>query len=162
MKARLGLRVFALLAVLNLVVFTGLGAFLSNRLEQQRSDLVFGLTEQTVATLEGTILPEGELNVARILDWPGWRYVSDAVLVDANLERAPSGRLWPRGVALHPVGQAKGPQDRSALFEGLDRCIRDRRSESLLGGLAVPIVVGGRAWGALWFVPREDETRGDL
>jgi signal transduction histidine kinase len=162
LRSRLSLRVFAVLFTLNLVVFSGLGLFLGSRLEQQRSELVLRFTEQIVATLESTIRPGGELNVARILDWPGWRNVTDALLVDANLERSPSGRLWPRGVALHPVGQAGGLEPRDELLEALARALDDGTRSTHGNGLVVPIAVAGRTWGALWFEPRADPTGSDL
>ena len=162
MKSRLGLRVFALLAALNLVVFSGLGVFLTERLEQQRADLVTGFRDQIVSTLESTIVAGGGLNVARIIDWPGWSQVSDAVLVDANLERTPSGRIVPRGVALHPVGQVGPRADRDAIFEGLAACVADADRRQVASGFAVPIVSDGELWGALWYRERDDPTRSDL
>ena len=162
MRSRLGLRVFALLAGLNLVVFSGLGVFLTERLEQQRADLVTGFRDQIVSTLESTIIAGGGLNVARIIDWPGWSQVSDAVLVDANLERTPTGRIVPRGVALHPVGQVGPRADRDAIFEGLAACVADAGRRQVASGFAVPIVSDGELWGALWYRERDDATRSDL
>lgn len=160
--SRLGLRVFALLAVLNLAVFSALGVFLTERLEEQRAELVTDFREQIVSTLESTIIAGGGLNVARIIDWPGWSQVSDAVLVDANLERTPSGRIVPRGVALHPVGQVGPRADREAIFEGLAACVADIGRRQVAGGFAVPIVSDGELWGALWYRERDDATRSDL
>lgn len=162
MTSRLGLRVFALLAVLNLVVFAGLGAFLTQRLEDQRADLVADFREQLVATLESTIIAGGGLNVARILDWPGWSQVADAVVVDANLGRAPSGRIVPRGVALHPVGQTDRGLDREQVFAGLAQCIESPERLSVARGTALRLVSDGQVWGGLWYRVRDDTTRTDL
>jgi signal transduction histidine kinase len=160
--SRLSLRVFAVLFVANLVVFSGLGAFIGNRVERQREEVVLRATEQIVDTLQTTIRPGGELNVARILAWPGWAHVADALLVDANLERTPSGRVWPRGVALHPVGQTRSLGARDELLEALARALATGTKSAFGRGLVVPIAVEDRTWGALWFEPREDPTGSDL
>lgn len=162
MKARLGLRVFALLAALNLVVFAGVGTFLTDRIEEQRAELVAEFREQIVATLEGTIQPQGGLSVARILDWPGWSNVAEALVVDRYLERAPNGRLSPRGVALHPKGQVAPVSRREPVLEGLAACMESGQRLAVAGGFAVPLVVEGRTWGGLWFAPRLDRTGADV
>ncbi|HKX45190.1 MAG TPA: hypothetical protein VJP77_00600, partial [Planctomycetota bacterium] len=107
MRLRLEVRVFLLVAVINLATFGAAGGVLVLQLAGDAERQALSLTEDLVRTLRGTIRPDRELNVAPILQWPGWAEIDDAVLLDRNLERGADGRVRPVGVAIHPVGRSE-------------------------------------------------------
>lgn len=164
MGLRLGERVFLLLALVNLLIFAAAGLYLVQRLAAERSRLELELAGDLLKTLEGTILPQGELNVPRILGWSGWTEIDDAVLVDRNLVALPGGSVRPAGINLNPVGRARraSPTAERTVLEALWRVCQGGGPQAVAGGRAVPIVSQSAVWGAVWYRPKERTTGRDM
>ena len=157
----LRLRVLALVAFGNLLVF-GVGlAFLARKLEEERAGLGLEFSAALADTLQASIREGEEVGAAAILRWPNWRFFEDAILLRAGFETDERGEVQPRGVVLNPLGRARrraGFADGEVLRD-VARAVRERRPAPSAGGLALPLFgPGGEVWGGAWFLV---ERRGD-
>ncbi len=152
----LSLRVRALLfvAAVNVAVFAIGGLLLFRRgslLYAERDDQV---TEQLDYLRAVTLRPQGDINVKRILEWPGWGAWSDAFLVSNEVERYADGRYVARGVALNPVGCVRRGadfDDQAVLASIVQAMELGAPVARVGGGRAVPIQSDGGVWGGLWY-----------
>jgi signal transduction histidine kinase len=148
------LRALALVFVFSAAVFAGLGVVLVKSHAAERRRAEDGFTRDLVATIQGTIRPEG-LNVASILRWPSWRLLEDAILVDRNLVLSDGGAVLATGIDLNPLGVARRPAGfpREQALRAVYDALTGLHPVSALGGRAVPILVQGsaEAWGGLWY-----------
>jgi len=139
--------VLSLVGTINLAVFGAGLYFLSADLDRDRQaqlDEQERFTRRLVFNLSHSFNDEGGLRVARILEWPFWDMVADAVIVDRN----------PSGISLNPVGLlARGPHfDRERIEAALRRAVESESAVNSEGGVALPIIDrSGRAWGGCWY-----------
>lgn len=164
MRHSLRFRALALVFLFNAAVFAALGVVLvrADSAERQRTEARF--TQDLVATIQGTIRPEG-LNVASILRWPSWSSLEDAILVDRNLTRSATGAVVSTGIDLNPIGAShRAPGfPREEVLGALLETLEAERPVGVVGGRAVPIRVSGSVvpWGVLWYRAK-DRTEVDL
>ncbi|QDU67008.1 sensor histidine kinase [Engelhardtia mirabilis] len=159
-KPGLGTRVFLVVAGVNAGVFGVAGGVLFERLSSARNEVAVELADNLVATLRSSVRSD-EANVTSILEWPGWKEVDDAVLVDRNL-RDDRGALRPRGVLVHPVGSSRRDPglDMKQLLAELEACVVEEQEFRVAGGRALPIAAGNNVWGAVWLRMRGREDVG--
>jgi len=170
MHLSLRTRVFLMVAAINVAVFALGGAFLVRRIQAQQERNAQVLADDLVFSLGSTLRTSGELSVARLLNWPGWRAVEDSVLVDRNLESYAGGALRPRGVALNPVGLAHRDAsfDHAGVLAAIRRSFDGARAyEPIEGGRAVRILAlreDGRPelWGGCWYRVRPESPWPEL
>ncbi|MCB9915737.1 MAG: HAMP domain-containing protein [Planctomycetes bacterium] len=143
-RVSLRLRVLALVAAANVVVFGAGLAHLSTLLRDAEEQAEREYSVRGRYALESAINERGELRVAQILTWPFWGAFSDAVITD----------LHARGVSLNPVGSAQRDAtfDREGIQRAIEDAVRRRESVPIAGGRAMAILDDrGRAWGGVWF-----------
>ncbi len=154
-RISLGLRVLTLVGAVNLVVFGAGLAYLSEQLAAVRLAQQEETARRLVRSLQNAFSSDGELRVARILEWPLWEAVTDAVIVDRN----------PSGVSLNPVGASRRGEgfDRAEIQRSIDRAVATLDTVPAAGGLVLPVLDRrGRAWGGCWFRLSEDGGAGPL
>ena len=164
--ARLSLprRVVLLLAVLNVTVFLAGGSLMVGQLRARNEEIGSALLGRLGETLRRSIRPRGDVNVARILEWPGWDGVGDAILIDRQRMEL-GGRVQPRGVQINPVGALGRPADfdRQAVLEALWTAIDEKRTvPDVAGGWAIPIEGTDGTWGGIWYRTLETFDVGGL
>jgi signal transduction histidine kinase len=151
----LRVRVFGLIAAIEIALF-GVGLyFLALKIEREREASSAEFSELLVYTLQTTITTGNELGVASILRWPNWRYFDDAIIVRASFDEGPRGELVPRGAYLNPIGRARRRADfaEQAILRDITEVVRSRDPRPSAGGVALPILgPGGEVWGGCWFV----------
>jgi len=154
-------RALLLVFLFNSAAFAALGVVLVRNQAAQDRQAKERFTHDVVATIRGTIRPDAAPKIASILSWPGWEALTDAILVDKNLEPSFSGTITARGIDLNPLGVSARPPsfDRQAALDALYRAMQERRVVQVLGGTAMPILWLGRdvALGGLWY---RTKTRG--
>jgi signal transduction histidine kinase len=150
LKLSLRARVLLLLALFNAVTFAVATPFLYQRLATENELSA----EKEIGTLvRATVRPEGDLNVLRILEWPTWPVVADAMVVDQNLEVQSDGRLRSNGVVLNPVGSSQRTADfdtQSVLAAAKLAIDSGSAVDGVMGGRTVPIEGPNGIWGACW------------
>lgn len=158
MRFPLQARVVLLVAGLNAALFSAGGVLLRDRFLSADDRVIEALVDQMEAVgyaVSGNIRPRGDLNVARILAWDGWRIADDAILVDHSLRELPDGTIQADGVELNPLGsvQRGGDFDRQEVLRALHAVMRDDEPREAAGGRAIPISAPGdrSVWGACWF-----------
>ena len=153
---RVGLRtsVAILVAILNLLAFsTGL-AWLSGAITDWNADLESEYEENTLDQLEALVDSKGNLQVTRILRWPGWRSFQDAVVVSSPEERS-DGSYEVRGAHL----AIRGTHHRPSTFPEQDiladihyACSSGSRIANERG-VCIPVRhPSGEVWGGCWFI----------
>jgi signal transduction histidine kinase len=161
MRLSLARRVFLLVLAANVAVFALGGAVLFGKLRGESGRVQRQLADNLSYTLAGTIRTGGEPNVARILAWPGWAAVEDAILIDAHWVELPGGLIRPVGVHLNPKGRAERAArfDEQEVLRALVHAMRAGTPIDVAGGRAAPILVHSRdllrggleAWGGCWY-----------
>jgi signal transduction histidine kinase len=153
---RVGLRtsVAILVAILNLLAFsTGL-AWLSGAITDWNADLESEYEENTLDQLEALVDSKGNLQVTRILRWPGWRTFQDAVVVSSPEERS-DGSFEVRGAHLAIRGTHHRPSDfpeQEILSDIHNACSLGSRIANERG-VCIPVRhPGGEVWGGCWFI----------
>jgi signal transduction histidine kinase len=171
MRLSLRARLFVLVLAINVAVFVLGGYFLLQRIDQRTPEATDRFADGVVYTVSSMIRPGEDVNAARILAWPSWNAIEDALLVSNQLDELPSGRLLPRGVALNPVGSSRrGPTfDTSAVLTAIAMAMRNGVPvDGVESGRAVPIRVqaegGGEAavWGGCWYRVRRESGLGPI
>jgi len=160
-QVSLRVRILVFVAVINTAVF-GVGLwYLSERVQSERERLARDFSEVLLYTLEPMVDAGGKIRVAEILRWPKWSNFEDAVIVSANWDVAPDGRIQPAGAWLNPVGRSRRPaaRDDQAVLRGIAGVVQSRVSAPVAGGIAVPVLDSqGGVWGGCWFaLSRADE-----
>lgn len=158
MRFPLQARVILLVAGLNAALFTAGGVLLRDRFLSADGRVIEALIDQMEAVefaVSGNIRPRGDLNVARMLAWDGWRIADDVILVDHSLRELADGTITADGVELNPLGSVQRGVDfdRQAVLRALQTVMRDDTSRQAAGGRAIPISAPGEpiVWGACWF-----------
>jgi signal transduction histidine kinase len=170
MRLSLRARLFVLVLAINVGVFAVGGAFLLQRIDERTRESTDRFADGVVFTVSSMIRPGEELNAARILSWPSWNAIDDALLVSNQLELLPSGRVLPRGVALNPVGTSRREPsfDGTTVLGAIAAAIKSGAPvEGVADGRAVPIRVAGvpgapEAWGGCWYRLRRESALGTL
>jgi signal transduction histidine kinase len=171
MRLSLRARLFLLVLAINVVVFALGGVFLLKRIGDREREAADRFADGVVFTVGSLIRPGEELNAARILTWPSWDAIEDALLVSNQLEALPSGRLLPRGLALNPIGaRRRGPDfDQNAVLGAIAQAIKGGVPvNGVADGRAVPIRVAGGAggsgvvWGGCWYRDKRTSAFGTL
>lgn len=164
MRLSLRMRLFALVAAANVLVFTAGLWFLGDRLEAERQDFADEMTQVLLTTLQRVVAPRGEVRIVPILNWPEWRHFDDAMLLGHNYSVREDGTVVPRGAWLNPLGGlARGPRfDQRAVLGGLRSAIEERRAvEGIEGGVCVPVFdKAGKVWGGCWYVLSKPDGAG--
>lgn len=144
MRVSLRLRVLTLVGTINVAVFgAGLG-YLSSEFARAQLEQKQETAQRLVRGLQDSISMQGELRVGQILASPVWEEVSDAIIVDRNLE----------GVSLNPVGVLGrgGDFDRPGVLASIDLAVRSQETVPVEDGFVLPIIDRrGRAWGGCWY-----------
>ena len=155
LRLSLRLRVLLLLVAINVAVVGAEVAILGAQLSRNAEVTARDLTEDVVRTLSREVRPEGDFNVAPILQWPDWSRFQDAIILgSATLERQPAGRVVPRGVALTPVGRLRrrADVDTQEVYGAIAGAIDlGRAIDGVEGGRVVPIRRNGVTFGACWY-----------
>jgi signal transduction histidine kinase len=157
-RLSLRLRVFALVAAVNALVF-GAGFVLLSRDLEGRIGAYYA--EALFQRLAGTIDDRGEVNVASLLRASNWNWFEDVVVVHKNIESDASGRVTARGALLNPLGSdgRHAGWDQRAVLRACASAMAERRAIPAVGGVAVPIYEpDGDIWGGCWFVLGELEV----
>lgn len=150
-KLSLRVRVLLIVSAINLLVY-GTGFLLVGRDvdEQLRAEYSRSLFDR----LRSTVGPQGDINVATILQWPTWTYFDDALIVHRNLETDSAGRIRPRGAWINPRGRmtrAFGFEEQGVLRD-IARAIGTGAALPSHGGTVIPISdAQGEVWGGCWF-----------
>ncbi len=148
------MRVLVLVAGINAVTFMVAGPFLASRLSNEGSRLSEELADRLGYALTGNIRALGDLNVARILQWPSWQAVEDAILFDSQAVRTADGRILLPGVAINPVGSSERPAEfdnQAVLAAAFEAMTSNKSVVGVESGRAVPIPGPDGIWGACWF-----------
>ena len=154
MRLSLRKRVFLLIAAINVAVFTVGGWFAADRLDAEEDRLASRFDASLAPFLRRSILPKGDPNIARILQWPGWDVVQDAVLREGRMRMLPGGGVIWQGVRLNPVGASSRPASfradevEAALLEAI---ATGRAVTGAQGGVAIPIEGPNGIWGGCWY-----------
>ncbi|HTF88008.1 MAG TPA: ATP-binding protein [Planctomycetota bacterium] len=127
----------------------------SDRNETARAygDVAISVAGNLVDTVARQVDPEVGLNVAHLLAWESWSAFADALVCDHRFTFV-EGRPLLSGIAVNPLGRQRrqASTDEQHIFTALRRAIDESRQiDEVEGGSAVPILVGGRVWGACWF-----------
>ncbi len=139
-----------LVALFNALAFATAAPFLYRRVDEANAR---SAGKEIGTLIQATIRPQGDVNVARILEWASWPIVEDAIVVDSNIERLSNGGILPRGVVLNPVGSARRSVDfdlGAVLRAALGAMQTGKPVTGVLGGRAVPIEGPRGIWGACW------------
>ncbi|MCY2960958.1 MAG: ATP-binding protein [Planctomycetota bacterium] len=151
MKVSLRVRVLLIVSAINLLVYgTGFGLFGREVDEQLRAEYSRSLFDR----LRSTVGPQGEINVATILQWPTWAYFDDTLIVHRNMETDAAGRIWPRGAWINPRGRSTRSLDfeEQGVLRDIERAIGTGVALPSHGGTAMPITdSSGEVWGGCWF-----------
>ncbi len=117
---------------------------------------------ELVSTLRSLIQPQGGLNTSPLLRWSGWSAFEDALVLDSNLVKQPSGVISPAGIALNPLGAARRDAtfDIANVYRQMEHAIRTRTVvDDIAGGRVVPIDTSDGVWGACWYRIAPDVRR---
>jgi len=153
-RISLRIRVLGLIAVLNLAIFGAGLYFFANQIERERLALTDQFSEMLVSTINHTISPQGEINVAPILRWHGWSMFDDAIIVRAKWAIGSSGERLPQGAYLNPLGRIArhADFDEAAIVRDIASATDKRASLPSHGGTVIPILgPEGEMWGGCWF-----------
>jgi signal transduction histidine kinase len=154
MRFSLRKRVFLTVAAVNVAVFAAGGWRFVRALVAENTRAASALHQELARTLRRSIRPEGDVNVSRILRWPGWDLVQDAILIDRHVELSPSGNVVPRGVFLNPVGSSLRGADfaTDAVLLAVKRAADEGQAVAdIEGGWAVPVEGPEGIWGGCWY-----------
>ncbi len=160
MRVSLRLRVFALLAFTNLLVFAAGMAFFQHRLEVERGEFTSGIRDLLFSSLQRNVKPRGELQIAPILRWPYWERFEDAILLGRSWLEQETGPLEARGAFLNPVGRGARSLtlDERAVLRGMRDAVRSGEVVAVEGGTCVPVHdLRGEVWGGCWYLLAPDE-----
>jgi signal transduction histidine kinase len=151
MRLSLRVRVLLIVSAINLLVY-GTGFLLVGRDvdEQLRAEYSRSLFDR----LQSTVGPQGEINVATILQWPTWAYFDDALIVHRNLDADDAGRIRPRGAWINPRGRLARAAgfDEQGVLQDIARAIGTGAALPSHGGTVIPILdPRGEVWGGCWF-----------
>jgi signal transduction histidine kinase len=151
----------AWIVLIHVAVVSAEFLLLARRLEVSDREIEREYGGRLVSTLRGQI-QRGELNAARILQWPGWESFADAVLLDRHLALDAQGAIRPQGLALNPLGAARrGIEfDEQGFYAAMQFALeRGQPVENVEGGHVVPIDTLDGVWGACWFALAPDTGR---
>ena len=152
MRFSLRRRVLILITLVNIAVFTAVGAKLVDTFREQTQSSFVQLNQQLLRTVRsGLRAGPGAENVASLLEFPGWVNVEDAILVQNNFARGVVGPS-PQGLVLNPAGRAgrSASMDEQAVFTALATAAREGIAIPVEDGFALPLRVDGLIWGASW------------
>ncbi|MEM7308710.1 MAG: HAMP domain-containing sensor histidine kinase [Planctomycetota bacterium] len=154
MRISLRARVLLLVFSINALLFAGGGLFVLRALDRENDRFEERENELLVHALRSTVRPENDVHTALILDWPGWGFIEDALLVDDNVATNLEGGAEFTGIAINPTGRSRRPRDfdQVEVRNSLRRAIQTGQPMAdVAGGRVVPILGPAGIWGGCWY-----------
>jgi two-component system NtrC family sensor kinase len=165
-------RAVALVAITNAGLFGVLGALAlddARESEKRERDASVAVAKELTSIL-GPLLDDAlrssdpskpGLDLERVLSWPHWSRMKDAILLDANAVRLEAGgAVAVAGLFVNPLGvDHRNPNfDLGHAKRAVEEAMRGRLAVEDPRGVAVPVMSGGEIRGGAYFVFREPRT----
>lgn len=164
MRLSLRQRVFVAVLAVNLLIFGAVFTYVTGRVSADRARSVDQAGEVLNAALSSSIGPDGRARIGEILELGYWQLFEDAVVVRANLDLSPSGKLGDRAVVLFPLGsvQRESTFETESIYRSLAEAIAVGSAlDGPHGGVSLPIADRlGKVWGGCWYrLPKRTGAR---